>query len=99
MNIGLYTTTALFIISEILPFIPKTGNGFLHSIFEIIKNILEFINKNKIEVDKKIENKIDKSSEENEILFEKDTNKIEELKKRLEDLNKELEKYKYLENV
>ena len=96
MNIGLYTTTGLFIISEILPFIPKIGNGFLHSIFEIIKNILEFINKNKIEINEKI----DKSSEENEILFEKDqTNKIEELKKRLEDLNKELEKYKYLENI
>jgi len=93
-NISLYTAGAFLIISEILPFIPNTGNGFLHTIIEIIKGVFEFINKNKQEINEKILE--DKTKE-----YKKDINgenkNTEELKKRLEEVNKELEKYS--ENV
>lgn len=67
-------TGILFILSEILPFIPKTGNGFIHSIVELIK--------------RKEENKDNLESEELESI--NTSERILELKKKLEEINNEI---------
>jgi hypothetical protein len=79
-----YTSIAtgiLFILSEILPFIPKTGNGFLHTIVELIRN------KGKLPVENK-----DKDDSENEEELEciNTSERIIELKKKLNEINNEI---------
>ena len=90
MEYGIYISSGLFIISEILPFIPVSGNGFFHTFIEILKGILTII-RNK-----------EKQSVIDDINDEKDSkilNKTaEDLKKRLDEVNKEIENLKYLEN-
>lgn len=67
-------TGILFILSEILPFIPKTGNGFIHSIVELIK--------------RKEDNKDNSEIEELESI--NTSERILELKKKLEEINNEI---------
>lgn len=67
-------TGILFILSEILPFIPKTGNGFIHSIVDLIK--------------RKKDNKDNSEIEELESI--NTSERILELKKKLEEINNEI---------
>jgi hypothetical protein len=88
MDYGIYITSGLFIISEILPFIPVSGNGFFHTFIEILKGVLSIIK--------------NKQKEINDINTEKDSKIIlnktaDDLKKRLDEVNKQIENLKYLE--
>ncbi len=67
-------TGILFILSEILPFIPKTGNGFIHSVVELIKN----------------RSKENENSESDELESINTSERIQELKKKLEEINNEI---------
>jgi len=90
MEYGIYISSGLFIISEILPFIPVSGNGFFHTFVEILKGILTIIrNKEKQSVIDNINDEKD-----SEIL----NKTADDLKKRLDEVNKEIENLKYLEN-
>ena len=90
MEYGIYISSGLFIISEILPFIPVSGNGFFHTFIEILKGILTIIrNKEKQTVIEDINDEKDS----------KILNKTaDDLKKRLDEVNEEIENLKYLEN-
>ena len=90
MEYGIYISSCLFIISEILPFIPVSGNGFFHTFIEILKGILTIIrNKEKQTV-------IDDINDEKDSKILNKT--ADDLKKRLDEVNKEIENLKYLEN-
>ena len=78
-------TGILFILSEILPFIPKTGNGFLHSIVELVKNKRKSTHKN----DNNIDN-IDNIENEEELECINTSERIIELKKKLNEINNEI---------
>ena len=82
MDYGIYITSALFVISEILPFIPVSGNGFFHTFIEILKGVLKIIKNKEKQSDEK----------DSKIILNKTA---EDLKKRLDEVNKEIE---YLEN-
>lgn len=87
-DLSYYAPIALFIVSEVLPFIPSiSGNGLAHSIIEILKNIL-------IKIQTKNDTVLPESLQDNKNITQ-DTDKerkIEILKKQLDDIDKEINK-------
>lgn len=77
-NIYTYVTVGLFVLSEILPFLPCSGNGFLHGIVDIGKKLL-------------LKNGNDSDSDD-DIPTRNNSERIIELKKKLEEINGEIEK-------
>ena len=72
-------TGILFILSEILPFIPKTGNGIMHSIIEFIAT-----------KSTKNEGDVKDDSEIEELECINTSERIIELKKKLDEINNEI---------
>jgi hypothetical protein len=88
-DLSYYAPIGLFIVSEVLPFIPSiSGNGLAHSILEILKHVLIKIQSEKndtvlpesLQDNKNITQDADKER------------KIEILKKQLDDIDKEINK-------
>ena len=73
-----YVTLGLFILSEILPFLPCSSNGFLHGLIDSGKKLL-------------IKNGNDSDSED-DFPTKNNSERIIELKKKLEEINIEIEK-------
>jgi len=77
-SIYTYISVGLFILSEILPFLPCNSNGFLHGIVDISKKLL-------------LKNGNDNDSDD-DIPTRNNSERIIELKKKLEEINVEIEK-------
>jgi hypothetical protein len=77
-NIYTYITLGLFVLSEILPFLPCSGNGFLHGIVDLGKKLI-------------LKNGNDNDSDD-DIPTRNNSERIIELKKKLEEINTEIEK-------
>jgi hypothetical protein len=77
-SIYTYVTLGLFLLSEILPFLPCSGNGFLHGIVDVSKKLI-------------LKNKNDDDTED-DIPTRNNSERIIELKKKLDEINTEIEK-------
>lgn len=77
-NIYTYITLGLFVLSEVLPFLPCRGNGFLHGIVDLGKKLI-------------LKNGNDNDSED-DVPTRNNSERIIELKKKLEEINTEIEK-------
>lgn len=66
-------TGTLFALSEILPFIPETGNGFIHSGILILKKIISFSKKG--------------NSEANVLPTTTTSSSIDEIQKKLDEIH------------